>query len=413
MQINDSDKKIVQELARKVAEIGHDPIQEEKKRLWKNHNALRRQRPMVLCFPEGSWCELLPSETLKCQDPVLRKYEWFLRSLIYRWEHLHDDYPIEPRIKVPIVVRGLDWGIPIQHKESGVNRGAWAFNPVIKEPSDLKKLKKPTIELDEEATNRELELAHELFDGILPVKRKGLARFDCSLLYMLCEFIGLENILYYVADRPEFVHEAMSFMTNSTLEMLESAEKQGLIETNNEDDYICSGGVGYTDELPTSGSQEKGYSLMDCWGFAEAQEFSEVSAKMHYEFVLQYQIKMLSKYGLNTYGCCEPVSDRFDIIFKIPRLRKVSISPWADIEKSAEALRDKIIFSWKPNPADLAGESFDPDLIRRKIKNCVNIAKGCVLEMTMKDTHTLRHEPFRLSEWVRIAREIAEDGYPN
>jgi hypothetical protein len=151
---------------------------------------------------------------------------------------------------------------------------------------------------------------------------------------------------------------------------------------------------------------------MDCWGFACAQEFSLVSPQMHYEFVLQYQIKMLEKYGLNCYACCEPVSDRFDIMLKIPRLRRLSISPWADIRKSAEALGKNVIFSWKPNPADLAGESFDAGFVKSKIEECVHVARGCQLEIIMKDTHTVRSEPHRMSEWVLIAKEVADRGYP-
>jgi hypothetical protein len=32
-----------------------------------------------------------------------------------------------------------------------------------------------------------------------------------------------------------------------------------------------------------------------------------------------------------------------------------------------------------------------------------------VVEMIMKDTHTVRHQPQRLWDWVRIAREVAEE----
>jgi hypothetical protein len=236
--------------------------------------------------------------------------------------------------------------------------------------------------------------------------------FDTTLINTLTEFCGLENMMLYLVDRPEFVHEAMSFMTEATLRMMNKVERQNYVVPNNRDDYVGSGGVGYTDELPVSGSYEKGFTWMDCWGFANAQEFVQVSPQMHYEFVLQYQIKMLSRFGLTCYGCCESLTDKFDRVLKIPRLRRVSICPWADLRKSAEALQDKYIFSWKPNPADLAGDHFDREFIRTKINDCVQIAKNCVLEIIMKDTHTLRSEPFRITEWVRIAKEIAGQGYP-
>ena len=413
MPVSNSDKIIIRDLAKRVAEIGNDPIQSKNREMWKKHNSLQRTKPMVLVFPEGSWCELLPWEgNLKCEDPALHGWEWHLKHLIYRWEHLRDDNVIEPRIRVGPAFKHTGWGIEIRHSERTAERGSWAYEPVIKDSADIKKLQQPTIEFDEEATRQNLELAHDLFDGILPVVYAKRINFDCTLLTTLGEFIGLDNLLLYLADRPNFIHELMNFMTESTLAMMDQAEREGWVAPNNEDDYVGSGGVGYTDELPTTGSEEKGYTFMDCWGFACAQEFSLVSPQMHYEFVLKYQIRLLEKYGLNCYACCEPVSDRFEYMFKIPRLRRLSISPWADIYKSADALEDRCIFSWKPNPADLAAESFNPDLIRSKIRECINAARGCVLEIIMKDTHTVRNEPWRMSEWVRIAKEIADEGYP-
>ena len=412
MSVSMKDKTIIRDLAKRVAEIGHDPIQEKNREMWRNHNALRRVKPMVLVFPEGSWGELLTGTVLQCEDKSLHGWESHLRQLIYRWEHLRDDNVIEPRVRVGVVYRRTGWGIEIKRRNSDVAGGAWAFDPVISELADLKKLQKPTIELDEEATRQSLESANELFDGILPVVLFKNTGFENSLIRTIVYFIGLENLLWYLADRPEFIHEAMSFMTDATLEIMEFAEKRGYIEPNNRDDYVGSGGVGYSDELPTTGSTEKGYTYRDCWGFAETQEFALVSPEMHYEFALQYQIKMLDKYGLNCYGCCEALDNKFDIILKIPRLRRLSISPWADVRKSAEALQDKVIFSWKPNPADLAAERFNPDFIASKIRDCVNVAKDCVLEIVMKDTHTVRNEPWRMSEWVRIAKKIADEGYP-
>ena len=79
-------------------------------------------------------------------------------------------------------------------------------------------------------------------------------------------------------------------------------------------------------------------------------------------------------------------------------------------KKAAEALKGDYIFSGKPNPADLATETFQPDLIRRRIEECLSAAKGCVLEIIIKDTHTVRSEPHRLSEWVRIARQVGGAG---
>ena len=53
MNIPDKDKTILRDLARRAAEIGNLPIQQQKADMWRRHNDLERVRPMVLIFPEG------------------------------------------------------------------------------------------------------------------------------------------------------------------------------------------------------------------------------------------------------------------------------------------------------------------------------------------------------------------------
>ena len=50
--------KILRNLAHQIAEIAELPIMEERRHMWKQHNQLKRVRPMILVFPEGSWREL-------------------------------------------------------------------------------------------------------------------------------------------------------------------------------------------------------------------------------------------------------------------------------------------------------------------------------------------------------------------
>ena len=58
--------------------------------------------------------------------------------------------------------------------------------------------------------------------------------------------------------------------------------------------------------------------------------------------------------------------------------------------------------------ADLAMESFDPVQIRRDLRRDLTTTHGCRVEVVMKDNHTIRGNPGRVVEWVRIAREEAE-----
>ena len=100
MPITDTERTLLRDLAKQVAEIGAHPRQAVQREMWKRHNGLRPGKPMVLVFPEGAWTELLPDDTLAITDPFFRRWEWHLRHIIYRWQHLRDDNVIEPVLKV-------------------------------------------------------------------------------------------------------------------------------------------------------------------------------------------------------------------------------------------------------------------------------------------------------------------------
>jgi hypothetical protein len=165
--------------------------------------------------------------------------------------------------------------------------------------------------------------------------------------------------------------------------------------------------VGYTDELPAAGFDPGRVRPRDLWASAEAQELAQVSPAMHAEFSTAYEKRLLAPFGLNGYGCCEDLTLKLGDVFMIPNIRRISISPFANVDKCAEKLGRRCIFSWKPNPAHLVGR-FDPEALRAYIGHTLQVARGCVLEMILKDTHTCENRPERFTEWTRIARELVE-----
>ena len=56
-----------------------------------------------------------------------------------------------------------------------------------------------------------------------------------------------------------------------------------------------------------------------------------VSPQMFEEYEVEYVKPLLEQFGLVYYGCCEPLPNRIDYIRKIKNVRKISMSPWADI----------------------------------------------------------------------------------
>jgi len=413
VSITADERTLLRDLAGRVREAAELPVMAERRELWRRHNRLDPVRPMILIFPEGAWEELLPGSALECEDEQARAFEWELRRRLFYREHLRDDTVVEPTLVVHKVVRSTGWGLEARHVESTEARGAWAFDPVLKERRDLGQIRLPQIALDDEATQRNLELTQDLFGDILTVQFKGVAHVSFHLMSQLCLLRGLGNVMMDMAADPGFVHEAMGILEEGHRRLLEQYQALSLLSLNNDDTYHSSGGVGYTDELPQADFDGERVRPCDMWASAESQEMALVSPAMHAEFALAYERRLLEPFGLLGYGCCEDLTRKLDDVCAVPGMRRISISPFADVEACAERLGGDFIFSWKPHPSHLVGE-FSPERIRAHVQRTVDVAaaNGCVLEMILKDTHTCEHRPERFTAWTRIAREVV-DGVPS
>ena len=71
----------------------------------------------------------------------------------------------------------------------------------------------------------------------------------------------------------------------------------------------------------------------------------------------------------------------------------------------AEYLKKDYVFSMKANPSDVAIAEPDFQRIRKKLRRDLEITKDCVVEIIMKDNHTIANRPENLIQWCRIVRE--------
>jgi len=407
--IAEKDKKILRDLAKKVAEIANSPEQDKRRELWTRHNDLDPVKPMILCFPEGSWRELLPPDTLQTSDDFARGCEWDLRHRIYYWEHLRGDHVIEATVVAPTFVRDTGWGFQVNAVRPSEPYGAAHYEPVFKDESDIDKIRMPTITVDREGTESYYQRLCEVFDGILPIERRGCTGFGFAIFDQFMQWRGLDQAFFDMTDRPKWLHAVLERMTQWHLCRLDQLEQQNLLSLNNGNHYTGSGGTGFTKQLPKPGFDGKHVRLIDLWAHATTQMFADVSPAMHEEFALQYERRFLARFGLACYGCCEPLDKKLDLVKTIPNLRRVSMSPWVNVERGAAGLGNKYIFSYKPNPAIVAGESWQPDVVRKGLRDVCQKTRGCVLEIILKDTHTCRNEPERMWEWTKIATEVAAE----
>lgn len=406
LRIGAADRETLRRLAAEVAELAARPAEQGKRDLWYRHNALEPTRPLIFCDPENSWREILPPNCLTCEGDLARGWEWHLRREIFWGREMRDDRVIQPFFPIGYVYSETDWGMH-EIKIGGEQGGSYVWEAPLKDYAEMPRLRFPRITVDYEATLRHLALANETIGDLLPPRLKTSWFWTLGMTWTLVNLRGLEQIMLDMVDHPDHLHRLMAFLRDGTMARLDFLEQNALFSLNNDGTYVGSGGFGWTRELPAP-DFDGAVRCRDLWGFAESQETVGVSPPMFAEFVLPYQIPLLERFGLNCYGCCEPLDTRWRYVQTIPRLRRVSVSPWSDLRRMAENLQDRYIFSWKPNPAYLAMETFEEESVRRILREGMEITRGCCVEVIMKDCHTIRNDPQRVIRWVQIAREEAQ-----
>ncbi len=409
MAVSPRDREILRSLAKEIREASEKPVQKEREAMWYAHNALDQSvRPLVFCDPENGWHEIVPESALACEGDEARRFEWQLRVRVF-WTKMKHDRIDTADWFVSRVYRNTGWGLSPKTRRTS-ERGAFRWDPPIKDyAEDMKKLHFPEITVDDKKSAEALDQACELFGDILNVSQKNSWWWTLGLTQDFVMLRGLEQMMYDMYDEPEGVHALMGFLRDGTLKMLDFLEDNALLPPNFENWYVGSGGFGLTHELPKPGYDGR-VRLKDMWGFCESQETVDISPAMFEEFIFPYQLPIMERFGLNCYGCCEPLNTRWDVVKRFPNLRRVSCSAWADHEKMAEYLGGNYVYSFKPNPAYLAKPEIDEAEIRAYLRPVIKTCRehGCVLEMVMKDNHTIGNNPENVLRWCEIASDEAE-----
>lgn len=403
--VSQSDRDLLRRLAERLAELASRPGEAEKRELWYAHNSLKRVRPLVLVDPENGWNEIVTTQSLECTGELARRWEMVLRKELAWGESIGDDKPLEALFEVGYTYTDSEWGVQEEYRGGGAGE-SYTWTGVVRNPEDIKKIAKPTIQVDYATTRETLALANEVFGGVLRVALRGVWWWSLGLTLDLSRLVGLQEMMLLLYDNPEMVHRIMAILRDGYSAKLDFLEENKLLALNNNHAYVGSGGIGYTHELPAKRptvSDKVGTG--DLWCLFESQETVGISPGQFEEFVFQYQLPLQRRFGLNCYGCCEPLDGRWHIVKRTPNLRRVSVSPWADQGKMADFLQGDYIFSRKAPPSLLALSQLDEDAVRADIRKTLDVAGECVLEIIMKDNHTLGGNPDNLVRWVAIARE--------
>ncbi len=399
--------KVLRELAKKVAEIAAGQEQNEKRRLWKTFHRLEPERPMIYVDTTMPGNECYGDELL-CTDPFFRKHEIALRNEIFH-HSIGDDYVVEPWITQEasyILPENGHWGIQPERIKSDMVNGANMTRPAIVDLEDCSKMLIPEHRINEEQTKNNIERLQEAVGDILKVnvsRKPFMSVWGSHISGDIGELRGIQEVMMDMLDNPEWLHNLLAFMRDGIIKVHKEAEKAG--DWSLGDHFNQS--VPYSDMLPAPEANSGPVRMKQLWGFMAAQEMTLISPEMHDEFMLQYQIPVCEMFGEVHYGCCEDLSRKIDILRQVPNLRRIAVSPWADIESCAEQIGNDYCISWRPNPSEMVCCGFDRETISSTIKNSFEIFKknGCSVEINLKDVKTVRNEPERLGKFVKICKK--------
>ena len=410
MHVSATDRQIIRDLAKRVAEFAALPIQAEKIQLWKDLNALKPRRAMVLLNPQNGWVDLVSESDLQCENEKLREAELGFRRAIFRHESVHDDYPITADFDVSWVVHRSDYGVRETYTYTDA-RSVFHWDPPIKTVDDFKKMHPRTIEIDREASQRNLESAHELLGDILHVRRTGVAFCRCGLTRQLIMLRGLDQMMLDMYDNPGLLHDMMAFLRDEQLREYDLYQREGVLSLNNgPQSWTGSGGMATTDDLPSEGFDPDHVRMKDMFVWAESQESVGVGPVQFNEFILQYQLPVTQLFGLVDYGCCETLDSKFDLIIdNIPHLRWAAVSTWADRELAAGKLTNKYVYCYKPQPSTICQPTPDWEAAEAELRETLEIAKDCCVSLVMKDTTSFFGEPERATRWTNMASRVAAE----
>lgn len=408
MHVSKEDRQILRPLAERVASLASSPEMESKRKLWYDLNSLKKGRPVILCEPENGWNEIITETQMQCRGKMARHWEMDLRKDIFYGEEMGDDRPVEPYFNVPCTFAPDDWGVEIVEHDSDSQDGSKVWDPPIMDyEKDLPKLKMPTIEIDWATSKESYAIAQDAIGDLLHVRQRSSWFFTLGITREVIKLRGLMNLYMDFYEHPDGLKELLRFISRANLGKIDFLEQNNLLCLNNDGTYVGSGGLGFTDELPQPGFEGQ-VRLKDLWGFTESQETVNVSPDMYEEFVFPVEKPIMDRFGLNCYGCCEELHSRWHVVKNHPNLRRVSCSPWSDLSQMSANLEDKYILSIKPIPTPLSVANPDWEAVRQEIRNQFEVTKDNVVEVIMKDNHTLGNSPENVVTWCRIAKEEAE-----
>jgi len=411
MASDKNDRAILRDLAEQYRELCESDRNQELIAAWRRLNNMDPCRPLVYAN-----CGLLSGEIAphmperRVVDDELRGAERQLQWALHWNATLKDDRVFFPWMPVRAEMFSHPegpWGVAPNRMRDEASRG-WRCLPVLKTVEDLAQLKATEHRVIDPhpPVARKLE---DIFGDILPVHIKRSTIYavwgGTDLSEAPGTLFGLEELLTALYTDPAMVHEFMAFTRDAVLANLDQGEAAGDWSTADSWYYITPT---YCDDLPDPAPNSHGAKLKDLAYFTHAQEFDAVSPEMFEEFLLNYQLPILERFGRIAYGCCETLDTKLDVLEKVPNMTKILSGPLSNPACYPERFGDRCVISWRPIGSIIAAEHFDEEAQRKQLREGMAKLRGCNVEVHMHEPMTVQGDLERVRTWVRIARQEAD-----
>lgn len=405
------DRQVLREIAQRHLDMANSPKNEEILRKWNALAQGRRESPTVRLLFSNFTHEVI-TPRMRCEGETARGIERGMLWTLAGRELFDDDTPLSPTYDVSHHTWAHPFGIGGERTRSKVAASGYHIDPVINDlEEDLDKLRGGSFGYDKEGTQRQIDLATDIFGDILPV-RMVMGSLTGGITNPLVHLMGMEQYYCSMYDYPDELHEVMDMATKVYEDYYDFLEKEKLLLPTCGISHVAQESFAFNSELPT----ENVTSTKQCWGFLESQETHAVAPKTYGEFVFPYQDRLVKRYGLLSYGCCERVDAIWeDYLSKWTNLRKLSVSPFNNEERVGEYLRGtNVIYYSKPRAEFVTRPgSMDEEALRAYFKTVCHAASGCLFEMAQREVGTIYGEVERGRRYVEIAKEcIAEYWQP-
>ena len=406
--ISQKDRELLRGLAMRRAELSHSSRNDEILSMWhKQAKGERGAPPVRLLF--SNFRHEVVDPRMQCEGETARELERRLLSSMVGRELFDDDTPISDTFDVNLFAGAYPFNVRPNLQRSTETKNGFHIDPITNDiEADIDLFIGGYFSADLDATKAFCDCANDVFGDILPA-RVAMGSLSGGITNPLVMLIGMENYYLAMYDAPETLHRIMDSATSLYERYYDYLTEQKLLLPTNGFDYVAQESFAFTDELPVAGPIT---STTQMWGFLESQETTAVAPETYGEFVYPYQDRLVKRFGLLSYGCCERVDALWeDYLSKWKNLRKLSVSPFNDERKIGDYLRgSRVVYYSKPRAEFVTNRGpLDEEALRIYFRGVCEAASGCMLEIAQREVGTIFGDFERGKRYVQIARECVEE----